>query len=202
LDGRVAGLRGWERIAMPTPGLMESPTYAALTAMITPAIFMSANASLIISTSNRMARIVDRIRVLDELGDQLSRGESAVDFLGDRLGYVHGQLEWLERRAARIRSALGALYLAFAHFVGTSLALAVDAMLRNWLAILPTVLAVLGVCLLLFASVNLAREARGALVSSHVELQFYRSLHDRRARRVQDLAGPQAGPTSVQAANS
>ena len=44
--------------------------YATLSAMITPAVFfMTANGSLIISTSNRMSRIVDRVRVLNELGD-------------------------------------------------------------------------------------------------------------------------------------
>ena len=39
-----------------------------LSAMITPAIFMTANASLIISTSNRVARVVDRIRGLERPG--------------------------------------------------------------------------------------------------------------------------------------
>ena len=49
--------------------------YAALSAMITPALFMTATGSLIISTSNRMSRIVDRIRELNEQADDLSRGE-------------------------------------------------------------------------------------------------------------------------------
>ncbi len=40
------------------------PNYATLSAMIAPALFMTANGSLIISTSNRMARIVDRMRVI------------------------------------------------------------------------------------------------------------------------------------------
>ena len=167
---------------MPVPmsATLDSPTYATLTAMITPAIFMTANASLIISTSNRMARIVDRMRVLDDLGDKLSRGALDLDFLPLRLEHVHDQLALLERRADRIRKALAALYLAFAHFVGTSLALAIDSLLWNWLALLPTLLAVLGVGLLLGASLNLAREAKGALSSNEAELRFYRSLHDRR----------------------
>ena len=41
------------------------PNYSTLAAMITPAIFMTATGSLIISTSNRMSRIVDRIRLLE-----------------------------------------------------------------------------------------------------------------------------------------
>ncbi len=168
---------------MPMPGSVESSTYAALSAMITPAIFMTANASLLISTSNRMARIVDRIRVLDELGDQLSRSALDVDFQEERIGHVHEQLDLLQTRADRIRSALGALYLAFVLFVGTSLALAIDTLLSNWLAVLPELLAVAGVCLLLAASLNLALEARGALVSNRAELSFYRGLHERRLKQ-------------------
>ena len=48
---------------------IDPPSYATLSAMITPAIFLTANGSLIISTSNRMSRVVDRIRVLNDLGD-------------------------------------------------------------------------------------------------------------------------------------
>ena len=62
----------------------EPSNYATLSAMITPALFMSANASLIISTSNRMSRIVDRIRVLNDRGDEMCRGDSNLDFLQDR----------------------------------------------------------------------------------------------------------------------
>ena len=68
------------------------------------------------------------------------------------------------------------LYLAFALFVGTSLTLAIDAILNNWLAALPTLLAVLGVGLLLFASVNLVLEALEALKSNRLEASFYRNL--------------------------
>ena len=55
-------------------------TYSALSAMITPAIFLTANASLIISTSNRVSRVVDRIRVLNDQADKLDRGVTELDF--------------------------------------------------------------------------------------------------------------------------
>ena len=86
----------------------------------------------------------------------------------------------LERRSDRLRFALTALYLAFTTFVGTSLTLAIDAMLQNWLVALPTLLAVIGVGLLLFASVNLVLEALEALRSNRLETSFYRELHQLR----------------------
>src|SRR5438132_14321912 len=132
----------------------SSATESALSAMITPAIFMTANASLIISTSNRVARVVDRIRVLNDQGDKLDRGVAELDFPAQRLAHVHDQMRRLERRSDQLRFALTALYVAFTTFVGTSLTLAIDAMLQNWFIAVPTTLAVIGVGLLLFARVN------------------------------------------------
>ena len=155
-----------------------TPTnYGALTAMITPAIFMTANASLIISTSNRVSRVVDRIRILNDQADKLDRGVTELDFPAQRLEHVHDQMRRLERRSDRLRFALTALYLAFTAFVGTSLTLAIDTMLHNWLIAFPTLMAVIGVGLLLFASVNLVLEALEALRSNRLETTFYRDLH-------------------------
>src|SRR5437588_2432711 len=98
--------------------IVPPPSYATLSAMITPAIFLTANGSLIISTSNRMARVVDRIRVLNDLGDKLCRGGTDLDYTHDRLEHVRDQLDRLVWRGDRIRYALAALYLAFGAFSG------------------------------------------------------------------------------------
>jgi hypothetical protein len=155
-------------------------TYAMLSAMITPAIFMTANASLIISTSNRVSRVVDRIRGLNDLADKLDRGASELDFVAERMDHIQDQMHRLELRSDRLRLALTALYLAFSSFVGTSLTLAIDAMFKNYLIALPTILAIAGVALMLFASINLVREALVALHSNRVEIAFYHELHERR----------------------
>ena len=169
---------------------ITSTTYGALTAMITPAIFMTANASLIISTSNRMSRVVDRIRVLNDSADKIDRGVAELDFPAERLDHIHDQMRRLGKRSNRLRFALTALYLAFTLFVGTSLTLAIDVLLQNWLIALPTSLAVVGVGLLMFASVNLVLEALEALGSNGLETQFYRELH--RLRHAADRI-PSAG---------
>ena len=160
--------------------LIDSTSYATLSAMITPAIFLTANGSLIISTSNRMSRVVDRIRVLIDIGDKLSRGEDGLDFSKERLDHVDAQLEILVWRSDRIQIALAALYVSFGVFAGTSLALAVDVWTDNKLVALPTVLAFLGVGLLFVACVNLVREAFEALRGNRREINFYNKLNDRR----------------------
>ena len=183
LDGRAGGP---DDRAMP---IAPPPNYITLSAMITPAIFLTANGSLIISTSNRMSRVVDRIRVLNDLSDKVCRGETVLDFSADRLAHMHDQLDRLVWRSDRIRYALVALYLAFGAFVGTSLALGLDVWLGERIHALPTALAVLGVGLMLFACVNLVREALEALRSNRLEIRFYRELHARRQSEGTGCAG-------------
>jgi hypothetical protein len=168
---------------MPLP----STSFATLSAMITPAIFLTANGSLIISTSNRMSRVVDRIRVLNELCDKLWRGGADVDYVQDRLAHAQDQLDSLVFRGDRIRYALVALYLAFGAFVGTSLTLALVVWTVEALTALPTLLAIVGVGLMLFACVNLVREALEALRSNRREVAFYRSLQVRRQAGIERI---------------
>lgn len=156
------------------------PGSATLSAMITPALFMTANGSLIISTSNRMSRIVDRLRQLNEQIDSIGRGLSPLDYTAERSAHIADQIGWLEWRSDRIRIALTTLYLAFSTFVGTSLALAVDVIAENRLWMLPTGLAVMGVILMLISCLNLVREAWAAVKSNRLEVKFYRDLQQRR----------------------
>jgi hypothetical protein len=140
-----------------------------------------------------MARVIDRIRVLNDLVDRMGRGATDLDYPAERLEHVRDQIRRLERRNDRIRYALTTLYIAFTTFVGTSLTLAVDALVSNRLVALPIVLAVAGVSLLLFASVNLALEALEALRTNRLEIRFYRELFDRRLADAPALASTQPG---------
>ncbi len=167
--------------------MVDPLNYEILSAMITPALFMTANGSLIISTSNRMSRIVDRIRVLNDLGDRLGRGAVDVDFVAERQAHLADQLRRLEWRGDRIRFALTFLYLAFACFVGTSLTIALDVLLKARISALPTGLAILGVSLILGACINLVREAREALRSNRREIGFFRNLQLRRESGVLEV---------------
>ncbi len=108
---------------MPTPMLSDSSSYVTLSAMMTPALLMTASGSLIISTSNRMSRIVDRIRVLNDLADRLDRGESGLDYPDLRRDHADEELRHLVYRSDQVRTALSELYLALSAFVGTSLTL-------------------------------------------------------------------------------
>ncbi len=162
------------------PPTIIAPSYATLSAMITPALFLTATGSLIISTSNRMSRIIDRIRVLNVQGDRLDRGLTDDDFPEARAAHLDEQLSHLEWRSDRVRLALTLLYGAFCAFVGTSLELAGDVLLGSRIGWLATFTAVLGVVLLLISGTNLIREALWALTSNRREVRFYRELQAKR----------------------
>jgi hypothetical protein len=161
------------------------PTDSALMAMITPALFMTATGSLIISTTNRIARVVDRLHQINQMSDDLSRGKSDLDFPTERLDHLAAQVGKLLWRSDRIRLALTLLYLALAAFVGTSLTLALHVLAGGNIKALPTALAITGVLLLLVASVHLTREAHAALRGNREEIEFYQELRRRRQGRRQ-----------------
>lgn len=175
---------------MPTVNLGSN--YVTLSAMITPALFMTANGSLIISTSNRMSRIVDRIRVVNDVADKLDQGLTAGDYPDLRRGHLAEQVSDLSWRSDRVRMALTMLYMSLSTFIGTSLFLAADALLSSRIVAVPTAMAVAGVTLMLGASVSLTREAHKALKSNRAEVQFYRSLQTR--RRADRVDAPATAP--------
>src|SRR5207247_1461785 len=51
-----------------------SSSLAVLTAMITPAVLISASGTMILSTSTRLGRVVDRVRSLSDRFQQLAFG--------------------------------------------------------------------------------------------------------------------------------
>jgi hypothetical protein len=157
-----------------------------LAAMITPALLISATGTLVLSTSNRLSRVVDRVRVLARDAEQLvgeTRGPRALDpdasdpgFLFAKRTLITSQLTALAQRALLLRSALAALYTAIGFLVATSIAVGTVTSfgLRfSW----PVIgLAMVGACALLWGSVLLVREGRQAIGSTLEEMQWVRQV--------------------------
>lgn len=148
--------------------------HAALTAMLAPALLMTATASLLASANARLARVVDRLRTLlaawDGDGpDVPGTAERDATILRHR------------RRAQLVLRACQLMYAAMGSFVGTSLALALDAFFDFRLGLLPTVLAVLGVVFLLLACAAMGSEVSLAVNSFDQEIEH--ELPGSRGRR-------------------
>jgi len=146
---------------------------AVLTAMITPAVLISACGSMILSTSGRLGRVVDRVRSLSDRLESLPdhHGESALS--RERQEIIFLQLDKLTSRARILQRSMVTFYLALGMFVATSVAIGVVAILdRSRYNIVPVVIGLIGALFLSYGSMLLIFEARLALSTIHVEMDF------------------------------
>lgn len=141
--------------------------------MITPAVLISACASLILSTSVRLGRVVDRVRALSEKFEEMTRKEPGETVLyEDRLAMTFTQLDFLTTRARHLQRAMTTFYLGLGFFVATSVAIGVTAAADGRFALLPVIFGMLGVGLVFFGTILLGFEATLALRSIHAEMDF------------------------------
>ncbi|HEX8708290.1 MAG TPA: DUF2721 domain-containing protein [Pyrinomonadaceae bacterium] len=148
-----------------------SSTLTVLTAMITPAVLISACGTMILSTSTRLGRVVDRVRNLSDRLEELAEGEQ-MKLLEERRIVIFEQLDKLTSRARILQRAMTLFYTALGVFVFTSVAIgivAVSGSRYNWI---PIIFALLGACCLLYGSILLIFEARLALGTIHSEMDF------------------------------
>lgn len=145
---------------------------AVLTAMITPAVLISACASMILSTSSRLGRVVDRVRGLsDRLEDMNERGETRD--ITERQAVIFKQLDKLTSRARILQRCMVVFYISLGMFVATSVAIGIVGFANNQrYNIIPVALGIAGASFLFYGSVLLILEARLALSTIHHEMDF------------------------------
>src|SRR5258706_7153274 len=120
-----------------------------LGAMITPAVLISAGGTLVLSTSNRLSRVVDRVRVLsieaERLHPEVDPNGGAVSARdGRKRKLLVGQLRDLSRRALLLRSANASLYLAIGFLISTSIGVGLFTAFGFRYGLLPISLGMLG----------------------------------------------------------
>lgn len=160
--------------------ILPPPAHEVLGAMITPAVLISASGTLVLSTSNRLSRVVDRVRTLALEAETLDLDDPAKEPRGE---LIASQLERLSIRVVLLRNSMTALYVAIGLLVGTSIAVGMAAVLSWEHAWVPIVLGLLGSVALLYGSLLLVREARLAVGSTLQELDFVRGRLGKRKSR-------------------
>ena len=150
-----------------------SSSLAVLTAMITPAVLISASGTMILSTSTRLGRVVDRVRSLSDRLLGLSSGVSD-EFDAERRAMLYDQLDKLTSRSRLLQRALTTFYLAVGVFVATSVAIGIVsfASSRPRFAWIPVAMGLIGAFFLFYGSMLLVFEARLALSTTHAEMDF------------------------------
>src|SRR5438874_4487838 len=143
---------------------------AVLTAMITPAVLISASGTMILSTSTRLGRVVDRVRSLSDRLRQLANNDAGAEFFDEERAMLYDQLDKLTSRSRLLQRALTTFYLAVGVFVATSVAIGVVAFFSAHGAWVPVVMGLAGAMFLFYGSILLVFEARLALSTTHAEM--------------------------------
>ena len=156
-------------ILSPMNGLPDA--LAVLSAMITPAVLISGCGSLIMATSGRLNRAVDRTREISRRFAELAQ-TAAAEAIEPERKMLFSQLHFSTMRSRMLQRALSRLYWALGLFVGTSVAIGVVAVSSLQYAWIPILLGLAGSGLLLYASMLLVRESQVALAALDAEMDF------------------------------
>jgi hypothetical protein len=150
-----------------------SQALAVLTAMITPAVLISACGALILSTSTRLGRVVDRVRSLADRFEEMGGGNAEdVTLPDERRAVIFLQLDKLTSRARILQRCMTVFYVALCLFVATSVAIGAVAFAGISYSWLPVALGLGGATFLFYGSVLLIFEARLALSTIMAEMDF------------------------------
>lgn len=146
-----------------------------LGAMITPALLISASGTLALSTANRLGRVVDRIRALNEMAEGLPDGV-VTDEVVDKRALIADQIHWHTLRLFLLQRTIVTLYVAIGLLVGASLTVGLSASTKWALGWIPVTFGLSGAFALLFAAGMLIRESRFAVRGAQVEIEYVRKV--------------------------
>ena len=158
-----------------------------LTAMITPALLISATGSLVLSTSTRLGRVVDRVRGLEiRLGEMIyAEDKSEIPLYEKRVEVIVDLLDKVTSRSRLLQRAMTTFYYGLMFFILTSVTIAVAGIFNvyRWI---PIPVGIVGIIFLFYGSLLMLRETRMATATINAEMDFTWEL----ARQVapQDVA--------------
>ncbi|MFQ5992550.1 MAG: DUF2721 domain-containing protein [Nitrospiraceae bacterium] len=156
---------------------MGTLALAFLTALITPAIVLLACANLITGCHMRLSRVMDRVRTLTQMAEDIRLGKST-DHPTERRREIGLEFQYYERRGKMILIALSLLYGTVGFFVATSIAVGVDLLIGSQVAFVPVILAIIGILLFLVASLLMLFENRLAFQTMQREIEFVHKLEE------------------------
>ncbi|MBK7392042.1 MAG: DUF2721 domain-containing protein [Chloracidobacterium sp.] len=148
-------------------------TIEFLTAMVTPALLISATGSLVLSTSTRLGRVVDRVRQLEErLSDLIYlEDKDDVPLYDERVEVIVDLLDKVTSRSRILQRAMETFYYGLGMFVLCSVTIAVAAIFNTYRWI-PIPVGIVGIMFLFIGTVFMIRETRMATATVNAEMDF------------------------------
>jgi hypothetical protein len=154
------------------PNALNS-TIEFLTAMVTPTLLISATGSLVLSTSTRLGRVVDRVRELERRLSELITLEDkdSIPLYEKRLDTVVKLLDKVTTRSRILQRALSSFYYGLNFFILTSVTIAIAAFFTSYRWI-PIPVGIIGIMYLFWGGVLMVRETRLAMATINAEMDF------------------------------
>jgi hypothetical protein len=150
-----------------------NPTIEFLTAMVTPTLLISATGSLVLSTSTRLGRVVDRVRELEtRLSDLITtKDKESIPLYEQRLDTVVNLLDKVTTRSRILQRAMSAFYYGLGFFILTSVTIAVAGFFNiyRWM---PILVGIIGIFFLFYGSILMLLETRMATATVNAEMDF------------------------------
>ena len=150
-----------------------SSTIEFLTAMVTPTLLISATGSLVLSTSTRLGRVIDRVRELEKrLGEMIYvENKSEVPLYEKRVEVIVDLLDKVTSRSRILQRAMGAFYYGLMFFISTSVAIAMASFFSSYRWV-PIPVGIIGIMFLFYGSLLMLRETRMATATVNAEMDF------------------------------
>jgi hypothetical protein len=154
------------------PNALNS-TIEFLTAMVTPTLLISATGSLVLSTSTRLGRVIDRVRELERRLSELIviDDKTTIPLYDIRLDTVVNLLDKVTSRSRILQRALSAFYYGLGFFIMTSVAIAVAAFFTSYRWV-PIPIGIVGILYIFWGSILMLRETRMATATINAEMDF------------------------------
>ena len=148
-------------------------TQEFLIALATPALLISAVGSLVLSTSTRLGRVVDRVRDLERRLSDLIYAENKDDvpLYDKRVEVIVDLLDMATSRSRILQRALATFYYGIGFFILTSVSIAAASLLGiyRWV---PVPVGVVGIMFVFYGSILMIRETRMATATVNAEMDF------------------------------
>jgi len=148
-------------------------TLEFLIAIATPSFLISAVGSLVLSTSTRLGRVVDRVRQLEERLSELiySDDKDSIPLYERRVEVIVDLLDKVTSRSRILQRALAAFYYGLGMFVLTSVSIAGAAIVTKYKWV-PIPLGVVGILIIFYGTILMIRETRMATATVNAEMDF------------------------------
>ena len=144
---------------------------SALSAMITPVVLILATGQLLLTTSQRLARSVERARKLSDQFEQLEHQDTGEQQEQKKV-LIYQLLLRAAQRSRKLQHAMSLLYVALSVFVATSVAMGLLEALGYQIVWVPIILGLLGTGLMFYATILLIAETRLALGAVEKDMSY------------------------------